>query len=127
VRRLDLRVPVVPTALGDDGALLRAALDLRPDGLVVVALGAGHVPPAVLDGMTAAIAAGVPVVVAVRPERGALLHDTYGFRGAEVDVRATGAIPAGGLSAQAARMRLLAALGAGLSGGDLAAAVTDAP
>ncbi|MDQ3740179.1 MAG: asparaginase, partial [Actinomycetota bacterium] len=62
-----------------------------------------------------------PVAVAVRPERGRLLRATYGFEGAEGDVRATGAFPAGGLSPQAARMLLLAGLGAGLRGRDLGA------
>jgi L-asparaginase len=122
VESLDFRVPIVPTWLGDDGSLLRAALGLRPDGLVLVALGAGHVAPAVLDPVAAA---GVPVVAAVRPERGALLRATYGFRGAERDLRAAGVIPAATASPQAARMRLLAALGAGLSGEALAVALAD--
>ena len=87
---------------------------------MLVALGAGHVPPPVLAELRER--ARVPVVVTVRPERGALLHAMYGFEGAEGDVRATGAIPAATLSPQAARMRLLAALGAGLAGEDLAAA-----
>jgi L-asparaginase len=118
--RLDFAVPIVPTFLGDDGALLRAALDLRPDALVLVALGAGHVPPPVLAALRETR---VPVAVTVRPERGALLRAMYGFEGAEGDVRATGAIPAATLSPQAARMRMLAALGAGLTGDDLAPAV----
>jgi L-asparaginase/Glu-tRNA(Gln) amidotransferase subunit D len=45
-----------------------------------------------------------------------MLRSTYGFEGAEADVLATGAIPAAELSPQAARMLLLAALGAGLEG-----------
>ena len=125
VRSLDgLRVPIVPTFLGDDGALLRAAAALDSDGIVLVALGAGHVPPPVLDALAPITAGGLPVAVTVRPERGALLHETYGFRGAEGDVRATGAIPAGGASPQAARMRLLAALGAGLDRPAVSALVT---
>jgi len=120
VERLDFVVPIVPTFLGDDGALLRAALDLGPDAVVLVALGAGHVPPPVLALLRAAAC---PVAVTVRPERGALLRAVYGFEGAEGDVRASGAIPAATLSPQAARMRLLAALGAGLRGAQLAAAV----
>ena len=124
VQALDLFVPIVPTWLGDDGRLLRAAFDLAPDGLVLVALGAGHVPPPVLAALREAPC---PVAVAVRPERGAVLHETYGFEGAEGDVRASGAIPAGTLSPQAARMRLLAALGAGLAGADLAATLACSP
>ena len=123
-----LRVPIVPTFLGDDGALLRAAAAPAPapapDGIVLVALGAGHVPPPVLDALADVVAGGLPVAVTVRPERGALLHETYAFRGAEPDVRATGAIPAGGASPQAARMRLLAALGAGLDRPGVIAVVT---
>ena len=114
--RLGFAVPIVPTWLGDDAALLRAALAMEPDALVLVALGAGHVPPPVLHALRDA---GCPVAVAVRPERGQLLAATYGFEGAEGDVRATGAIPAGALSPQAVRMLLLAGLGAGLRGADL--------
>jgi L-asparaginase len=122
VTSLDFHVPIVPTWLGDDGALLRATLDLQPDGLVLVALGAGHVAPAVVELVERA---SVPVVAAVRPERGALLRATYGFRGAERDLRGAGVVPAATASPQAARMRLLAALGAGLSGDALRAALAD--
>ena len=112
IERLDFTVPIVPTWLGDDGALVRTALALPADALVLVALGAGHVAPAVLE---AVAAADVPVAATVRPERGALLHETYGFHGSERDLRAAGVLDAGWLSPQAARMRLLAGLGAGLA------------
>jgi L-asparaginase len=107
---LGARVPIVPTFLGDDGAGLRGALRDGADGVVFVALGAGHVAPAVLAALRAAAAA-VPVAVTLRPERGLLLHATYGFEGAEGDVRSSGALAAGSLSPQAARMIVLAALG----------------
>jgi L-asparaginase len=110
---LDAYVPIVPTWLGDDGALLRAAMSGGVDGIVLVTLGAGHVGPRVLPELRAA-AARVPVVATTRPERGAVLRATYGFEGSEADVRAAGAIAAGELSPQAARMKLLACLGAGL-------------
>jgi L-asparaginase len=115
---LDLRVPIVPTWMGDDGSLLRAALGLEPDGLVLVALGGGHLPPPALHALREAT---VPVVLAVRPERGQLLRETYGFEGSERDVLAAGVIPAAELSPPAARMALLAALGAGLTGDRLTA------
>jgi L-asparaginase len=120
VERLDFRVPIVTAALGDDLALLDAAIAGGADGVVLVALGGGHLPPAALARLRAAAAA-LPVALAVRPERGALLRATYGFEGAEGDLRATGAIPAGALSPQAARIKLLACLGAGLRGEALAA------
>jgi L-asparaginase len=68
------------------------------------------------------VAARIPVMACVRPERGAMLRQTYGFEGAEGDLRATGAIPAGALSPQAARMKLLACLGCDLDRDGLASA-----
>ena len=58
------------------------------------------------------------------PERGHLLRETYGYEGSERDVLATGVIEAAGLSGPAARMLLLAGLGAGLRGEDLRAVFT---
>lgn len=118
---LDARVEVVPAALGSDGALVQAALEAGAAGLVAVLLGAGHAPPAFLAAVRTA-AERVPVVATVRPERGAILHETYGFEGSERDLRASGAIPAGALSPAAARIKLLACLGARLSRDEIAAA-----
>jgi L-asparaginase len=120
--RLDGRVPIVCTWLGDDGAGLRAALRDGAAAIVFVAFGAGHVSPSVLEALRE-VAAAVPVAITVRPPRGALLHDTYGFEGAEGDVRSSGAMPAASLSPQAARMILLAALGSGAQRATLAAAL----
>jgi L-asparaginase len=116
-RRVDFHVPVIVAVLGDDLALL----DAPADGAVIATLGGGHLSPAALERLRAA-AARMPIVLAVRPERGAMLASTYGFDGAEGDLRASGAIPAGSLSPQAARMKLLACLGCGLRGEDLALA-----
>jgi L-asparaginase/Glu-tRNA(Gln) amidotransferase subunit D len=52
-----------------------------------------------------------------------MLFSTYGFDGAEGDVRASGAICVPFLSAPAARMALLCCLGAGLSRSETAAAL----
>ena len=110
---LSARVPIVPAALGDDGALLRAAADLA-DGLVVVALGAGHLPPAMLAELRRALER-IPVVLTCRPDRSSMLFSTYGFEGAEADLRGSGAICAPFLSPQAARIALLCCLGEGLT------------
>jgi L-asparaginase len=107
---LDAHVPIVPTFLGDDGRSLLGALRDDAAAIVFVALGAGHVAPPVLRALRVAAAA-VPVAITVRPERGLLLRETYGFEGAEDDVRRSGALAAGALSPQAARMILLAGLG----------------
>ncbi len=114
VAHLDARVEVVAAGLGSDGALLEAALAAGADGLVAVLLGAGHAPPAFLEGCRTA-AARIPVVACVRPAAGRILSGTYGFAGGERDVRAAGLILAPALSPAAARITLMACLGAGYS------------
>ena len=114
VAHLDARVEVVAAGLGSDGTMVEAALAAGADGLVVVLLGAGHAPPTFLAAAAAA-ATRVPVVACVRPESGRVLRGTYGFPGAEGDVRAAGLILAPSLSPAAARMTLMACLGAGYS------------
>ena len=111
---LDRRVLIVPTTSGDDGTLARAALETEPDGVVIGTLGAGHLAPALLR-LWAEAAEQIPVVAYCRPERGVVLTGTYGYEGSERDLRTTPIIPAGFLSPQAARMKLLACTAAGLT------------
>ena len=121
VRTMEHRVEIVYPGMGDDGALLRVATETA-DGVVLVAFGAGHLSPGLLGELRAAVAR-VPVIVTCRPERSAMLVETYGFEGSESDVRATGAVCAPFLSAQAARIALLCCLGAGLDREQLALAL----
>jgi L-asparaginase len=119
-RAPDLRVPIVSSWLGDDGELLRSVAASDAAGCVVETLGAGHLGPRALAALRA-VAERMPVVATTRPGRGSILYETYGFEGCEADVRAV-AIAAGALSPQAARMKLLACLGAGLDRGEIALA-----
>jgi L-asparaginase len=114
-------VPILSAALGEDGTLLRAAGDTA-DGLVVEAFGAGHLTPGMLHALRDVIER-IPVVITVAPERGSMMHATYGFEGSERDVRASGAVCAPFLAARAARIALLCCLGAGLERGGIAAAL----
>ena len=121
VQRLAHRVSTVTTGLGDDGALLRHAAEIS-DGVVLVALGAGHLSQVVLAELRRA-ADRVPIVITCRPDRSSMLFSTYGFEGAERDLRASGAICAPFLSPAAARMALLCSLGADLDRAGIAAAL----
>jgi L-asparaginase len=112
VAALDATVHVVCAGLGTDGTLIDAAVEAGADGLVAVLLGAGHTPPPFLAALKRAHTR-VPVVATVRPERGSILRSTYAFEGAETDLRETQIIPAGALSPAAARIKLMACLGAG--------------
>jgi L-asparaginase len=120
VKRLEHRVSTVTTGLADDGALLRHATEIG-DGVVLVALGAGHLSPTVLTELHHAVQR-VPVMITCRPERSSMLFSTYGFGGAEQDLRTSGAVCVPFLSPAAARMALLCALGAGLDRDGMAAA-----
>jgi len=112
VASLDATVHIVPAALGADGSLVDAALEAGADGLVGVVLGAGHTPPPFLAALKRA-ATRVPVVVTVRPERGSILRATYAFEGSERDLRNGALICAAALTPAAARIKLMACLGAG--------------
>ncbi|SNR48611.1 L-asparaginase [Haloechinothrix alba] len=98
-------VPVVPTALGDDLALLRP---YRPglDGLVVAGFGVGHVPEDTVD-LLATYAARVPVVLATRTGAGAVHRASYGYPGSEQDLQRRGLINAGFLDPFKARILLV--------------------
>jgi L-asparaginase len=106
---LDARVPIVVAAAGMDSR----PLEQEADALVVIALGAGHLPQQMLTGLDRALAAGTPVVVCARPARGGTLERTYGFEGSETDLAERGVILAGRASPWKARMRVLVALALG--------------
>lgn len=116
---LDYRVEIVTAALGDDGQILARAAQTA-DGLVVVALGAGHLTPGMLHALQRAQ---VPALVTCRVDKASMLFETYGFEGAEQDIRATDAVCVPFLSPAAARMALLCCLGAGLNAGGIRTAL----
>jgi L-asparaginase/Glu-tRNA(Gln) amidotransferase subunit D len=65
----------------------------------------------------------VPVLLTCRVQRPAMLFATYGFEGAEPDLRASGAICVPFLSPAAARVSLLCCLGSGLDAAGMATAL----
>jgi L-asparaginase len=105
------RVALLTAALDDDGGLLDLACE-RADGIVVEALGGGHLPLPWAEKITAA-AARMPVVYASRTGAGAVLTETYGFPGSETDLLERGAIPGGWLDGPKARILLTLLLRAG--------------
>jgi L-asparaginase len=98
------KVAVIPIGLGDDGELLRRAAG-GFSGLVIAAMGVGHVPDAVLPTLFEQVQS-VPVVLASRTGSGPVLRWTYGFPGSERDLRDHGLIGAGFLDPYKARVLL---------------------
>jgi L-asparaginase len=104
------RVELAAMAIGADPRALRALLGIHPDGIVIEGLGAGHLPPSVVECVEEAVGEGIAVVIASRCGDGPTLQNTYGMPGGEIDLQARGAVMAGTLSAAKARLRLAVAL-----------------
>lgn len=104
----DLAVPLpqvalVTVALGDDGRVLRELRRLDYRGVVVEALGAGHVPGWYVEPLTD-LAATLPVVLTSRTGGGEVLRGTYGFEGSERDLLERGLLWGGALDAPKTRV-----------------------
>lgn len=105
-------VALVTAALGDDGRLLPELPRLGYQGLVVAAMGGGHLPASWLPALRELVGT-FPVVLAARVGAGEGLRGTYARPGSEIDLLAMGLIPAGALHPYKARMLLTLALAAG--------------
>ncbi|NYT69079.1 asparaginase [Pusillimonas noertemannii] len=112
---VDVAVGLLPISLGDDARMVEAACAARLAGLVVDALGGGHVPAAVSNALQAA-ASHMPIVLASRTGDGEVLRGTYGFKGSEMDLLQGGLVRAGWLDGRKAKVLLTLLLRAGKPG-----------
>lgn len=98
-------VALLKATMGDDGRLLQGLPALGFAGLVIEAMGAGHVPETWVTSLQT-LSRQIPVVLAVRVPCGPTFTCTYGFPGSETDLLARGLVSAGLLSAVKARLLL---------------------
>ena len=108
----DVRTGVATVVLGDDGRLIEAMAE-NVDGLVLAAMGVGHVPAGAVP-VVDRLARRIPVVLASRTGAGPVHDRTYSFPGSERDLLARGLISAGYLHPLKSRilLHLLIASGA---------------
>ena len=98
-------VPVLTFGFGSGPREVEMLAAARPEGVVIAAAGAGHVPSSAVAPLEA-LAARVPVVFASRTGAGETGRSTYGYPGSETDLLQRGLIGAGGLDPLKARILL---------------------
>lgn len=107
-------VPLLKSYAGMDAMLVDTCIEAGAEGIVIEAFGVGNVTPPVYHALTRAIERGIPVVMVSRCPVGRIQH-LYAYEGAGVHLHAAGVIFADYLNGQKARIKLICALGAGLS------------
>lgn len=112
-------VPIIKVYADMDTVLLDALQQTRVDGLVLEALGAGNLPPAILPALCSLLDKGLPIVLVSRCFNG-IAEPVYAYPGGGVQLREMGILFVKELNAQKARLKLLIALAAGLKGQELA-------
>lgn len=101
------RVALLTTHLDDTGELLSLTSESGYDGIVLAALGVGHVSAEVADSVTKAVTR-THVIVATRTGAGPTAEHTYDFPGSETDLTSRGAVLASWLTPVKARLLLVA-------------------
>jgi len=103
------RVDLVAMYAGADGSQVRHAAESGAEAIVVEAYGWGNVNAEMHDAIAEVIAKGVPVIVATKVYDGRALP-VYGFKGGGNTLRKAGAVFAGDLTPDKARILTLIAL-----------------
>ncbi|RMJ03816.1 L-asparaginase 2 precursor [Marinobacter litoralis] len=103
------RVDILPVAIDASPALLEASVASGTQGLVLDAIGRGHIPPSWIEPLGNAISRGIPVVVASSTHWGRIA-EVYEYPGSLAEQVSLGALKANHLNARKARLRLMCAL-----------------
>ena len=109
VKTITKKVPLLKAYAGMDGEMFDAVLAQDADGLVIEALGAGNLPPAVLTSLQKLLDHAIPVVLVSRAFNG-IAQDIYDYEGGGKQLKEAGVIFAPSLSGPKARIKLLAVL-----------------
>lgn len=122
--RFDLRcisgtIPIIKAYAGmGDGSILSLLTPGSIQGLVIEALGAGNVPPLAVGEIEHLITLGIPVVLVSRCFNG-MAEPVYAYEGGGAMLQEAGVMFVKELNAPKARLKLLIALNAGLTGQEL--------
>ncbi len=117
-------VPIIKAYAGMSDGILSLIRPEDIDGLVIEALGAGNLPPVAADRIKELIGEGLPVVLVSRCFNG-IAEPVYGYEGGGSQLADLGVMFVKELNAPKARLKLLIALSAGLSGKELKRYIED--
>jgi L-asparaginase len=103
------RVEILSMFGGADGSLMRYAVDQGAKGIVVQAVGMGNMNVSMFEAVKYALSKNVPVVISTRVPSGRTMP-VYGFPGGGKTTFDAGAVMAGDLNPQKARLLLMLSL-----------------
>ena len=103
------RVEILSMFGGADGSLMRYAVDQGAKGIVVQATGMGNVNVSLFEAVKYALSKNVPVVISTRVHDGPTMP-VYGYPGGGKTTFDAGAVMAGDLNPQKARLLLMLSL-----------------
>jgi len=112
--RLEPRVDLIRLCVDGDDKFMRCAAEAGTRGLVLEVFGGGRINPPLLPALDRALAGGMMIVATTRCITGNM-WDMYGYEGAFRDLQRRGVIFAHDLPGHKARLKLMLALGNGLS------------
>ena len=108
-------VPIISAYAGMTDKLIDM-LDLEQlDGLIIQAFGAGNIPKETAEKLESLLQKGIPVALVSRCFNG-IAEPVYAYQGGGVQLQKSGVFFVKELNAQKARLKLLIALNAGLTG-----------
>ncbi|WP_455480918.1 asparaginase [Bartonella sp. B12(2025)] len=114
-KNYDHQVALLYSSLSSDTQLMKLCLESgQYSGLVIAGFGSGHCSFEEAE-IVRQYAQKVPIIIASRTYTGSTTRTTYGYKGSEVDMIASGALMSGYLSAVKARLLLWTFLAQGLS------------
>lgn len=106
LKKITANVVLVKAVTGDDGALLTAAAQTKPDAVIIEGFGRGNLPAAMMPSVKKLLKQGILTVIATRVAAGRVL-DTYDFPGSVSQCIELGCLLAGETTASKARLLLL--------------------
>ena len=115
LNRIEGLVPIITVYAGMTDELLDMLDWNKVDGLIIQAFGAGNIPRETAQKLESLLHKGIPVALVSRCFNG-IAEPVYAYQGGGVQLQKAGVLFVKELNAQKARLKLLIALNAGLTG-----------